>query len=225
MIHCQLCETRDAMGGYLCPGCTKATIVRLELLPALYDGLAAFLQPSVSARTGRTSAAVDAPLPAAELPLTMRGPGGMVGVTEDWLSAVHQDRRMSEPRRAGTHEQRLARAVAGLLANMPWVSMSWPAAGAFAEEIRELANSARSVISPVDPAEVGKRIGACPAVDVSGVICGAILRHRPGETVIVCTWCGCSFPPATWPGLKVFIDHDERNEIRDEKEEAWPSAS
>lgn len=222
---CLLCERHDAMGGYLCPGCAKATIVRLELLPKLYDGLAAFLQPGATARGGRISTAVEPGLPVAELPLTMRGPGGMVGVTEDWLSAVHQDRQMGEPDRLGTHEQRLARAVAGLLANMPWIVMSWPAAGAFAEEIREIANSARSVISPVDPADVGKRIGACPAVDASGVICGAALRHHPGETVIVCAWCGCSFPPATWPGLKVFIDHDEQNEIRNEKEEAWPSAS
>ncbi|MFF3060889.1 hypothetical protein [Streptomyces sp. NPDC057909] len=210
MNTCLLCEQPDETGGYLCPGCTKATVVRLECLPGLYDGLLPFLAPSAAVSQGRSGKGGPAPLPVREEILDLRGPGGMVGVVEDWLSAVRLERRMRQLVPAGSIEGRLKAAVSGLLANMPWIAVSWPSAGTFAEEIRELAKSVRSIIAPHDPAERGIRLGKCPAVDESGNICGAILTYRRGETVVTCPWCTCAFPPATWAGLKEFIDHDEK---------------
>jgi hypothetical protein len=208
--QCLLCDQSDETGGYLCPGCTKATVVRLECLPGLYDGLLPFLAPSAAVSQGRSGKGGPAPLPVREEILDLRGPGGMVGVVEDWLSAVRLERRMRHLAPAGSVEGRLKAAVSGLLANMPWIAVSWPSAGTFAEEIRDLANSVRSIIAPLDPAERGIRLGKCPAVDESGNICGAILTYRRGETVVTCPWCTCAFPPATWAGLKEFIDHDEK---------------
>lgn len=231
MSACLLCETADAEGGYLCRGCTKTTVVRLECLPVLYNALAAHLQPGTSGPQGRGATAVHAPMPVAELPLTMRGPGGMVGVVEDWRSLVHQERGMTAPRPVGSVEGRLHAAVKGLLANMPWVAVSWPLAGAFAEEIRDLVAGATSVIDPRDPGERGTRVGYCPAAFEDGVICGAVLRLLPGERVVRCRWCGVTYPPAMWEGLKILIDGDAaarsetRDEIRDQLEEPCPNAS
>ncbi|WP_326592801.1 hypothetical protein [Streptomyces brevispora] len=211
MGTCLLCETHDSAGGYLCLGCTRATVVRLECLPDLYAGLQQFLAPSAAVAQGRSGTGGPAPLPVREETLDLRGPGGMVGVVEDHLSAVRQERGMGQLLPVGSVEARLKSAVSELLANMPWIAVSWPEAGTFAGEIRELTRSARSVIAPHDPVERGIRLGKCPAVDESGTICGAILTYRRGEQVVTCPWCTCSFPPATWAGLKEFIDHDARN--------------
>lgn len=210
MTECLLCETYDAEDAYLCVGCTKSTVVRLECLPDLYKALAAYLVPGASGPVGRSATAVHAPMPVAEVPLTMRGPGGMVGVVEDWLTLVREERAMAAVVPCGSLEHRLQAAVVGLRNNMGWIAVSWPLAGAFAEEVKEQADAARSIVAPRNPPERGVRLGKCPAVDDSGNLCGAILRLYPGEKVVQCRWCECSFPPATWSGLKVLIDHDEK---------------
>ena len=210
MDLCQLCTQHDAMGGYLCPGCTKDTVVRLECLPALYDGLRSFLAPSSSIGQGRQGKGGPAPLPVREEILDLRGPGGMVGIVENWLSAVRQERGMQQPTLAGSVEGRLSAAATGLIVNMPWISVSWPTAGTFAEEIRDLARSVSSIIRPAAPTEQGTRIGKCPAVFDDGGVCGAVLRLAPGERVVTCSWCRMTYPPATWVGLKVLIDEDSK---------------
>jgi hypothetical protein len=210
MSTCLLCEQPDETGGYLCPSCTKATVGRLNALPGLYEELLPFLTPGSGSSTGRRSAAVSAPLPVSEMVLSLRGPGGVVGVVEDWLAAVRDARLMQPVTPVGSIETRLQAAVHGLVGHMPWISVSWPDAGTFAEEIRDLERVGVSVIDPADRSERGTRVGTCPAVDDGGVICGAVLRYQPGAKLVVCSWCGCAFPPATWQGLRAFIDHDEQ---------------
>lgn len=210
MSTCQLCEQHDDTGGYLCVGCTKATRVRLECLPALYDGLLPFLAPSAAISQGRSGSGGPAPLPVSVDVLDLRGPGGMVGVAEDWLTAILRERSMGQRARAGSADTRLRVAVSGLLANLAWVAVSWSEAGTFAAEIRELARSVSSIIRPSSATERGTRIGQCPAMYETGEICGAVLRLGPGERVVTCEWCQCSYPPATWAGLKVLIDEDAR---------------
>ncbi|MGW0933636.1 hypothetical protein [Streptomyces sp. NPDC002666] len=202
MDLCQLCTQHDAMGGYLCPGCTKDTVVRLECLPDLYAGLLPFLTPSTAVSQGRSGKGGPAPLPVVEDVLDLRGQ--MVGTLEDWLTAVRQERGMRAPGLGGV-DGRLAAAVAGLLANMPWIAMSWPEAGTFAEEMRELTRSVSTIVAPAVDVVRGTRVGNCQAVDVSGAICGAVLRLAPGERVVHCDWCGMNWPPATWVQLKTWM--------------------
>lgn len=210
MDLCQLCTQHDAMGGYLCPGCARTTIVRLECLPNLYDALSLFLAPSSAVGQGRSGKGGPAPLPVVEGVLDLRGPGGMVGVVENWLSAVHQDRGWAPRVPTGSVEGRLDTAVSGLRRNMPWIAMSWEQAGTFAEEIRDLARSVSSIIRPAAATERGTRVGNCPAQFEDGTLCGAVLRLGQGERVVTCAWCGTSYPPATWVGLKVLVDEDAR---------------
>lgn len=212
MTDCLLCEQPDNTDGYLCPGCTKATVGRLLALPGLYDELLPFLAPGSGGTATRRAAAVSAPLPVSEIVLSLRGPGGIVGVAEDWVAAVRAARIMQPSAPVGSVATRLHAAVRELVGHMPWIAVSWPDAGLFAAEIRDLGRDIASIIDPSDHSDRGTRIGACPAVDASGVICGAILRHYTGTKALACDWCGCTYPPATWPGLKAWIEHDEKEE-------------
>ncbi|WJD99746.1 hypothetical protein [Streptomyces antimycoticus] len=196
-MNCLLCECElhcDAQA-YLCPGCTRATGERLDRMPKLYAALAAFLQPSGRRpELGRTQG-VEAPLPVAEPVLNLRGPGGIVGVLEDWRSALHADLGWSEPRPRGSIEERIGAAAFGLHTNVLWIGSSWPMAGAFAEEIRGLA---RSVLSVVNPPERTIRLGNCTATLEDDAACGAVLRVPPGVAEVRCRWCGAVYPPSSW---------------------------
>jgi hypothetical protein len=195
---CGLCE-RDLEQGHLCPGCTLGTARRLDRMPRLYEALAAFLQPSGRRPEFGRSRAAEAPLPISEPAFNLRGPGGIVGVLEDWRSAMQADRGWGEPVREGDTERRVAVAARALSMNLEWIAASWPMAGPFAEEIRGLE---RDVASIVNPPERSLRLGNCPAVYEDGVVCGAVLRVPAGTAEVVCRWCGCAYPPSTWLELR-----------------------
>lgn len=201
MSECGLCERAlhgDQAGHYLCPGCTRATAERLARMPKLYEALAAFLPPSGRRPELGRAQGVEAPLPVSEPVLNLRGPGGIVGVLEDWRSALHADLNWSEPRPRGSIEERIGAAASGLHTNVLWISSSWPMAGAFAEELRDLE---RSVLSVVNPPERTRRLGNCVELTADGSQCGAVLRVADGVTEVRCAWCGAVWPPDTWMTL------------------------
>ncbi|MCM2580474.1 hypothetical protein [Streptomyces meridianus] len=209
MSECGLCE-REVHGEatcHLCPGCTRVTSERLTRMPEVYDALAAFLQPGGRRPELGRATRVDAPLPIVEPVLNLRGPGGIVGVLEDWRSALHADLEWSEPQLSGTVPDRIARASKGLRDNLLWIASSWPMAGAFAEEIRDLE---RDAVSIVNPPEKALRLGNCPAVYEDGVPCGAVLRVPAGTARVECRWCHTVYPPATWSALASGQWADER---------------
>ena len=202
MNTCQLCERAlygDA-AAYLCPGCTRATAERLDALPGLYTALALFLAPAPQQPGPSTAGSPEPPMPCAELPLSLRGPGGILGVVEDWRSAMHADLGWTQPRVSGSYEERLARAVAGLRNNVLWIASSWPAAGTFAEELREAERLILSIVDPVDPRDRARRLGLCPKETGDGR-CGAVVRLHPGQSVAVCRWCGAEYAPTHWLAL------------------------
>ncbi|MFE7947387.1 hypothetical protein [Streptomyces sp. NPDC057426] len=207
---CEVCET-PIEHGYLCPGCTKVLAERLHRLPQLYRALGAFLQPAVRGAEGGRTQAVDAPLPVNEHVLDLRGPGGMVATLESWREALHDARRWPAPVLRHGIPDRVAAAAAALHHSVDWITRYWPGAGDLAREIRDAHQAAASVVHPRLAEERGTRLGKCPAVDPSGAICGAILRHFPGEPAVTCRWCGCAFEPHEWAGLREWIDRDESN--------------
>lgn len=198
MNTCLACDRElfgDAAGHQLCPGCARATGERLDRLPALYRALAAFLAPTGRRPETGSSRPAEAPLPVHEHVLDLRGPGGIVGVLEDWRAALHADLEWSPPAVRGTIEARVTRAVRGLRDNLPWIAETWPEAGTFATELRNLH---AAVLSIVNPPEHTLRVGTCPAVFVDGAHCGAVLRTTPGADTITCNWCDATWPPDTW---------------------------
>jgi hypothetical protein len=183
---CGLCD-RALEDGYLCPGDTLALAERLGRMPKLYEALAGFLAP-VSAPPGeRVSGSGGSRLPVNEAVLDLRY-GGIALVLESWLSDVQSCRGWGEPVVVGGMEHRVRQAARSLGANLEWIASSYPAAGDLAREVRELEGSALSIVGVTR--ERGRRIGQCVAADASGVVCGATIRHLPGETVLVCPWCG-----------------------------------
>jgi LSD1 subclass zinc finger protein len=200
MSDCGLCE-RELHGSaqaYLCSGCTRATGERLDRMPRLYVALAAFLQPGGRRPELGRARGAEAPLPVSEPVLNLRGPGGIVGILEDWRSAMQADRGWGPPAVTGTTEERVRTAARGLSLNLEWIASSWPMAGAFAEEIRNLE---RSVLSVVDPSERTRRLGNCIELMANGSQCGAVLRVAHGATEVRCAWCGAVWPPETWTTL------------------------
>ncbi|MGW3437079.1 hypothetical protein ACWDB3_07845 [Streptomyces bacillaris] len=210
MNVCLLCDKPDETGSYLCVVCTRATEVRVQSLPALYRGLAPFLAPAGGVATVRSGKGGPAPLPVNEDILDLRGPGGVVGAAERWLADVRRDRGHTVAAPSGGVEARLQAAVTGLLANMQWIAVSWPNAGYFAKDIRDLTDSLRTIIAPTPAVARDQRLGHCPATDPSGVLCGSVLRLKPGEKAVRCEWCGTAYPPYVWAQLKTWIDEDTK---------------
>jgi hypothetical protein len=187
---CGLCE-RALEHGYLCPGDTRALGERLERLPTAYRALGAFLTPAAHPGTERVSSGhTAATLPVDEAVLDLRY-GGIALVVEGWLSAVQEARGWGQPAISGTIEDRVKRAARSLLANLEWIAACYPAAGDLAAEIREMERAALSVVGALP--ERGRRIGQCVAVDSSGVVCGAVIRHQQGEGSLVCPWCSTAY--------------------------------
>ncbi|GAA4663075.1 hypothetical protein [Streptomyces youssoufiensis] len=200
---CGLCEHDLDTEAYLCAGCTRATAARLDRMPKLYAALAPYLAPAGRRpEHGRSGGGQPgAGLPVAEPALILRGPGGMVGVLEDWRAAMQADRGWGPPAVGGTTEDRVRAAARGLLLNLDWIAGQWPPAGAFAEEIRAVERSVLSVIDPPDPTTRARRLGYCPSAGADGAACGAVVLLEPGSTVARCRWCGCAWPPDRWSAL------------------------
>lgn len=209
MTPCGMCET-SVEHGYLCPGCTRALADRLQRMPRLYTALEPFLAPSATREPGggRTGRA-EAPLPVSEPVLTLRGPGGIVGILEDWCTALYRDRGQTAPKPYGPIDRRISRAAGTLYRNTPAIVVEWPAAGDLAREVRDLELSVASVTGAIERTTRGTRLGPCPAEHADGTLCGAILRLNPGATVVTCQWCGQTYPPATWTDLHTLITHDQ----------------
>ncbi|MFG2855679.1 hypothetical protein ACGFZ9_34265 [Streptomyces mirabilis] len=186
---CGLCE-RDLEHGVLCPGDALALAERLERMPKLYAALAGFLAPASAPPGERVSGSGGSRLPVNEAVLDLRY-GGIALVLESWLSDVQDSRGWGQPAVQGGVEERVRRAARSLSANLEWIAASYPAAGDLAREVREMEGAALSIVGAAP--DRGRRIGLCVNSDQSGVLCGAPIRHHPGQTKLVCDWCRCTY--------------------------------
>ncbi|MFC8494737.1 hypothetical protein ACFUJU_28875 [Streptomyces sp. NPDC057235] len=212
MTLCQMCDTHPTTG-YLCAKCTRTLDEQLLRMPALYRALAAFLPPAArGTQHGGQGPAAEAPLPVTEHVLDLRGPGGMVGVLERQRAELHAARGWEAPVLGVGILNRLTLAAGALSHSLSWAAESWPAAGDFARAIRDLHGSAASVVHPRLAEERGTRLGMCPQLvseDEDGGVCGAVLRHFPGDRTVTCRWCGTVYEPTAWTALREWIDYEE----------------
>ncbi|WP_371528398.1 hypothetical protein OG302_22410 [Streptomyces sp. NBC_01283] len=196
---CGLCE-RDLEHGHLCPGDTLALAERLDRMPKLYDALGAFLAPASTPPGDRVSSGpAGSRMPVDEAALDLRF-GGIALVLESWRSDVQHERGWGPPAIGGTVEHRVLAASRWLGMSLEWIAASYPAAGELAREVREMEGAALSILGALP--DRGRRIGQCVAIDPSGALCGAVLRHRTGETRIVCPWCTCVYESRDFLMLK-----------------------
>jgi hypothetical protein len=217
--QCGLCE-RDLEHGHLCPGDTLALAERLERMPKLYEALGAFLTPAAHGSGQRTGPSrPGSVLPVNEAVLDLRY-GGIALVLESWRADVQRERGWGPPAVEGSVERRVMAAARWLGMSLEWIAAAYPAAGDLAREVREMERAALSIVGALP--ERGRRIGQCVAVDASGIVCGAVLWHRPGETRLVCPWCTCAYEAADFLMLARLQPPEDggRNEIRDEIRDA-----
>ncbi|MEV8031409.1 hypothetical protein [Streptomyces sp. NPDC086182] len=187
MNVCGLCE-RPLEYGYLCPGDTLALVERLQRLPALAGRLSGALAPVTRGAVERVSAGHPGPSsPLNESALNLWY-GGMASVLERWRSDVQSWRGWDQPVIERNVDRRILVAARWLGMNVEWIAAEYPSAGDLAKAVRALEGEALSVLGEGD--DRGRRIGQCVAiVGPDGAVCGAPLRHRSGETSLVCQWC------------------------------------
>lgn len=198
---CGRCE-RDLKHGYLCATCTRTLAARLEELPTLYDEVAECLVP----RGGGWG----------EIVATRGAAGPRSPINEDILDEVNTVRaaEVAHLWRVDVQQERWPQHTppppAGLAADCRWLSMeldwiasAYPAAGDLAQEMHELETAARSIVG--DPAPRSQRLGTCVAIVAEGVVCGAVIKRMPGETKLMCRWCGYTYAGALdWMRLQHF---------------------
>ncbi|WKV74239.1 hypothetical protein AW27_023645 [Streptomyces sp. PCS3-D2] len=205
-----LCRT-ELQDGHLCTRCRNATAGRLRRLPVLYRLLQPELQPAAGSPSYGRVRLVEAPMPAMGLVLSLRGPGGIVSVLEDWWSAMQASRCGSAPVITGTYDERAIRAAKQLTFHLDYVA-EWEQGTQLAREIRSLDETAMDIVCPHDTLERGTLLGPCPAEQVDGTVCGATLRHyRSSMRRVTCPWCSSVYPMHSWARLKAWIDHDEHD--------------
>jgi hypothetical protein len=200
------CGHTSDIPAQLCAACTTHLHQQLQRLPDLHTALAAWLPPgSRRPELGRAPGGSEAPLPVRETVLDLRGPGGIVGILEDWQTALHADRGFTPPAPTGGIPARIRRAAQALQANLTWVSIEWAAATDLARDIRTLEIRCLAIINPRDRSIP---IGKCPTEDTDGTICGATIRVPAGTTDVYCRECGTRFPPEAWLNLRRWMDVD-----------------
>jgi hypothetical protein len=190
----------------LCPGCTRHLGQTLDRMPQLHQALAAWLAPGSRSPEHGTARAVDAPLPVREHVLSLRGPGGIVGILEDWQQAIHAERGFTTPTRAGDIPARIGRAAHSIQQNLTWISLTWDQGADLAREIRQAETQALAVI---DPPEHTVPLGPCPALIDGDQPCGTTLRVPPGTTHVECRRCRTVYPPSAWLQLRTWMNEDE----------------
>ncbi|QUI32459.1 hypothetical protein H9W91_17510 [Streptomyces alfalfae] len=186
MNQCGLCE-RGIERGYLCHRDILALTERLGQLPLLHDELVHFLVPRRSGFSDivATKSAPGPRSPLNEDVLDEMNSGNMAAVVHSWRVDVQ---RVRWPQHSAPPPGEFAADCRWLGMELEWIAEEYPAAGDLAREVRELETQARSIVG--DPAPRPQRLGTCVAVDESGVVCGAAISRMPGETRLVCRWCG-----------------------------------
>ena len=194
--QCGLCErgTRDC----LCASCALDTAERLEQLPEIFEEVADLAIPSRALEgTRRGSRPAFSPTPDLR-PLAVRWG---FSILPSWHRVLAEDSGWPQQHTGFAldgEDRRILGACIALRASMEWIAACWPAAGAFAGEVKELFDEARSVTGVPD---LPARMGPCPARP-GGVLCGAPLRLPDGEQIVRCDWCSATYPPGVWMALR-----------------------
>ncbi|MFJ6561880.1 hypothetical protein ACIQMV_18865 [Streptomyces sp. NPDC091412] len=203
MSTCELCDR--AASGYLCNRHREQLAARLLELPALYREVGECLVPRRSGwgEIVATKSAAGPRSPINEDVLDTVHLGRATEVIHSWRADV---RRLRWPHRGAPPPARLEADCRWLAQELDWIVAQYPAAGDLAREVAELNGQARSIVG--DPEPQPQRIGACVALVGEGVVCGAVISRLPGETRLICRWCGTVYGPEDYLMLHHFQPAD-----------------
>ncbi|MEU1478924.1 hypothetical protein [Streptomyces sp. NPDC005760] len=203
---CTLCTKHYIEHGSLCPDCTRTALDHLHRLPRMWAALEAWLTPGATgpAQYGGRVRRAEAPLPLSEEVLDLRAAGGIVGVLEDWHSAVCDARGLPAPVRAASLQSRITAAAAALADQIHFIVL-WEQGGQLAREVARLVDRVRAVVQPgraLDEPPEPTILGRCIApTDEDGTVCGHRL-YADMTRPVQCGRCLCLYPPETWLALR-----------------------
>jgi hypothetical protein len=205
---CTLCAKHRIEYGSLCTDCTRTTLDHLYRLPRMWASLEAWLTPgrTGTAQYGGRVRRAEAPLPLSEEVLDLRAAGGIVGVLEDWHTAVCDARGLPVPARAASLQRRITVAASGLYQQIHFIAL-WEHGGLLAKEVARLVDRVRAVVQPgraLDEPPEPTLLGRCIATnDEDGTVCGHRL-YADMTRPVQCGLCLCVYPPDTWLALRHF---------------------
>jgi len=201
MSVCEVCG--ESASGYLCHRHREQLASRLADLPALYVEVGECLVPR---RHGwgeivATRGAAGPCSPLDEDVLDTVTWGRAAEVMRLWrvdVQAVRWPQHSPPPPPAD-----LAADCRWLAMELDWIVERYPSTGDLFREVRDLEGQARTIVG--DPAPRPQRLGQCVAVtDDEGTVCGAVISRLPGQTRLVCRWCGTEYGPELYLTLKAF---------------------
>lgn len=192
---CLACQFRSP--SRICPRCLSAADDGLKALPGYYSRLGNALEPG-SRTSDPVSGSKLPPLPVRLGPLSLRGPGGIVGVLSGWEDDWRGWLGWSARPFRGSVEQSVLGAVVFLRNNWLWAAREHPAPDAFAAAVRDLVAACRNELERTGQA---RPIGSCPTVVGEGEACGAVLWADPYVEEIRCWRCRVSWGRDQWLAL------------------------
>jgi phytoene dehydrogenase-like protein len=196
--HCARLLYNDELARQVCRVCEDRAGEQLKALGTLYGQLASVLAPGAAPSGGRITSSKTAPLPVALQPLSLRGPGGIVGelqVIEDaWRTALGWT---IAPWR-GSIAETLPHVIKFLTNNVGWACDSYEEVSDDLRVISRLHGQATTAIT--GERDVRVPLGVCPIVvdDTSGELCGAKIRMSPWAPIIRCGTCGTTWGKEDW---------------------------
>jgi hypothetical protein len=194
-VPCRCCQFRSPSP--VCYRCQDAADTALAALPGYYTRLGDVLAPGGGV-SDRVSGSKQPPLPARLGPLSLRGPGGIVGVLsrheDDWRAALAWSPR---PFR-GSVEQTVGAVVVFLRNNWPWAVAEHPNPQTFADDVRSLVAACRYEL---DQRSDARPIGTCPTIGEDGETCKAMLWADPYLAEIRCWRCRTVWGRDRWLSL------------------------
>ena len=195
--NCPRLLHHSELGRYACRVCEDTAAKQIRAFatvdkthPGLYDQLADVLVPGAApAGGGKVTTSKSPPLPAAEQPLSLRGPGGivsvLVGIEIRWL----EENRFTIPGRRGNYENELGECVKVLINNLPWACDAFDDVATDLGKIAKLHGQATAAVT--GERDVRVPLGCCPTVidTMTGELCGAKIRVSPWSPTIRCDLC------------------------------------
>lgn len=197
--HCARLLYQDELDRYACRVCEDRAGEQLRGLATLYGQLASVLQPGAApSGGGRVATSKVAPLPVALQPLSLRGPGGIVGELQVIEDAWRKELRFTIAPWRGSLEETLPHVIKFLTNNVGWAASCYEDVPEDLRVISRLHGQATTAIT--GERDVRVPLGCCPIIvdETTGELCGAKIRMSPWAPVIRCTTCGTSWGKTDW---------------------------
>ncbi len=197
--HCARLLYQDELARYACRVCETRAGEQIRELGTLYGRLASVLAPGAApSGGGRVTASKTAPLPVALQPLSLRGPGGIVGELQVIEDAWRKELRFTIAPFRGSAEQTLPHVIKFLTNNVGWACDKYESVPDDLDTISRLHSQAKNTVDGTRPRLIPV---VCRYLYDDGSECGERLRIDINRNVARCRTCGTRWGREEWVAL------------------------